>query len=377
MDEISTFQAATRVVFGPGAVANLGALAKELSLEKCLVVTDAGVTKAGIATRAIANLAGAGVKVLVFDAVEPNPSMETVVDASRLYQDGRCDGIVAVGGGSPIDVAKAVAVLATNPGELSTHIGVDKIANPLAPLLAVPTTVGTGSEVTTWAVITDLAQQKKVVLGSPLLAPRFAVLDPELVLSLPAGLTASTGVDALTHAIESAISVFATPFTDGLAFEAIRLVATNLPAAVQAPNLESRANMLYASTLGGLAFSYARTGLVHGMAHPLSSHCDVPHGMANAILLPHVLAFNAPACEAQLARVAEAMGVSPTAGSAIEAVHRLNAEVGIPPHLRQVGVTEASIPRMAQDAFESGNAQVVNPRKPSLEDVIQLYREAL
>lgn len=377
MDGIATFQAATRVIFGPGAVANLGALAREQDLRRCLVVTDAGVMEAGIAPRVVDVLGGVGVETAIFDAVEPNPSMETVERAFGLYRETGCEGVVAVGGGSPIDAAKAVAVLATNPGKLPAYVGVDMITNPLAPLLAVPTTIGTGSEVTTWAVITDLAQRKKVVLGSRLLAPRLAVLDPELILSLPASLAASTGVDALTHAIESVTSVFATPFTDALALESIRLIAANLPAAVNAPDLESRGNMLYASTLAGLAFSYARTGLVHGMAHPLSAYYDVPHGLANAILLPHVLVFNAPNCEAQLARVAGAMGEPPSAEAAVEAVRHLNVQVGIPLRLSHVGVTDAYISQMVQDAFESGNAQVVNPRQPTFEEVLELYHLAL
>jgi alcohol dehydrogenase class IV len=209
------------------------------------------------------------------------------------------------------------------------------------------------------------------------LVPDYAFLDPELVLTLPANLVASTGIDALTHAIESVISTFATPFSDGMALEAIRLIAANLPAAVRSNEIEPRANLLYASTMAGIAFSYARTGLVHGMAHPLSSYYDVPHGLANALLLPHVMAFNLPACEDSLARVSVAMGDVDQAQTAVDAVNRLNAEVGIPARLSDVGVTDTFIPHMAQDAFESGNAQVVNPRKPSLSEVIDLYQQAL
>lgn len=373
----ATFQAATRVVYGPGAVAGVGDLAHRLGIDKALVVTDMGVSRAGISARVVAALARVNVDLVVFDSVEPNPSIETVEKALTLYREASCDGVVAVGGGSPIDAAKAVATLATNPGELPDYLGVGKVVQALAPLLVVPTTVGTGSEVTTWAVITDLAQRRKVVLGSPLLAPRTAVLDPELVLSLPASLTASTGIDALTHAIESVISVFAGPFSDGLALEAIHLIAANLPAAVSAPDLEPRANLLYASAMAGMAFSYGRTGLVHGMAHPLSAYCNVSHGLANAILLPYVLAFNLPGCEAKLVRVAVAMDAEASAHAAVDAVRRLNTQVGIPSRLSDAGVTEEFIPQMAQDAFESGNAQVVNPRKPTYEEVIDLYRQAL
>jgi len=348
-----------------------------LGTRKMLVVTDAGLVAHGIVARIVDVLGSADVEAIVFDAVEPNPSLETVAEAHARYRETACSGIVALGGGSPLDVAKAVGVLASHPGTLSSYVGIGKVKNHLPPLLAIPTTVGTGSEVTTFAVITDREQRKKVVVGSPLIAPSHAFLDPELVLSLPAKLVAATGIDALTHAVESVISVFASPFTDGLALEAIRMVAANLPAAVSSARMEPRANLLYASSIAGMAFSYARTGLVHGMAHPLSSYCDVPHGLANAVLLPHVLAFNAPACHDQLARVALAMGEAATAQAAIDAVRRLNAEVGIPTGLSLVGVTNAFIPQMAQDAYQSANAQIVNPRKPSLLEVTELYQQAL
>lgn len=377
MADIPTFQVSTRVYFGPGALSQISEAAQALSDKKVLVVTDQGLVKFGIAERVIEALTKTGVETVLFDTVEPNPSMETVVQAHARYQEAGCAGIVAVGGGSPMDTAKAVGVLANNPGSLSSYIGIGKVSHPLPPLLAVPTTVGTGSEVTMFAVITDRAQRKKVVLGSPLLVPDYAFLDPELVLTLPPNLVAATGMDALTHAIESVISVFAIPFSDGLALEAIRLIVANLPAAVRSTQIDPRANMLYASTMAGMAFCYTRTGLVHGMAHPLSSYYDVPHGLANALLLPHVLAFNLPACEDRLARVAVAMGGTATAQAAVDAVRRLNAEVGLPARLSEVGVTDTFLPHMAQDAFESGNAQVVNPRKPSLSEVTELYQQAL
>jgi len=377
MGEAATFQASTRLTFGPGAIAAAGEIVLGLDVNRPFVVTDQGLVEAGIVERVTNVLAKVGVESVVFDCVEPNPSLETVNRAVARYREAGSTGFIAVGGGSPIDVAKGAALLASNPGALSDYVGIGKVVNPLPPLLAVPTTVGTGSEATIFAVITDHAKHRKVVIGSPLLAPCFALLDPELVLSLPAGLVASTGMDALTHAIESVISVLATPFTDGLALESIRIISANLPTAVRSVEMESRANLLYASTMAGMAFSYARTGLVHGMAHPLSGYYDVPHGLANAILLPYVLAFNTPACEPRLARVAVAMGEKARAQAAIEAVRRLSAEVGIPQHLSEVGVTDVFVPHMAQDAFESGNAQVVNPRQPSLAEVVGLYQQAL
>ena len=377
MADFATFQASTRLTFGAGAIATAGEIVCGLGVGRALVVTDPGLVKAGIVERVINVLANAGVESAVFDHVEPNPSLETVYRAMARYREAGCTGFVAVGGGSSIDVAKGAAMLASNPGALSDYVGISQAVNPLPPLLAVPTTVGSGSEVTIFAVVTDRAQHRKVVIASPLLAPRCALLDPELVLSLPVSLVASTGMDALTHAIESVISVFASAFSDGLALEAICIITTHLPRAVSSVEIEARANLLYASTMAGMAFSYARTGLVHGMAHPLGGYYDVPHGLANAILLPYVLAFDAPASEPQLTRIAAAMGEKADPQVAIEAVRRLGAAVGIPRRLSEVGVTEAFIPDMAQDAFQSSNAQLVNPRKPSLAQVVELYQQAL
>lgn len=377
MAEYARFQAHTQIVFGLGAISIAGDLLRRHAVGKALIVTDSGLVQAGLLDRASSALAAAGVEYVVFDGVEPNPCLQTVERASDQYKGHLCQGILALGGGSPIDVAKGVGVLATNAGGLADYIGIGKVVNPMPPVLAAPTTVGTGSEVTTFAVITDKEHRKKAVIGSPHLAPLLAVLDPELVLSLPADLVASTGMDALTHAIESVISVFASPFTDGVALEAIRLITGHLPAAVASSAIEPRANLLYASSMAGLAFSFARTGLVHGMAHPLGSYYGVQHGLATAILLSKVLAFNAPCCESQLGRVAEAMGAMPKAENAIQAVAALSTEVGIPARLSEVGVTEEFVLEMAQDAYSSANAQVVNPRKPSLAEVTALYQQSL
>jgi alcohol dehydrogenase len=375
---ISYFQASTRLAFGPGALAELGPLAQQCGLRQILIVTDAGLVKTGIPGQITGELARAGVSSTVFDRVEPNPSIETVDAALAWYRGAGCDGLVAVGGGSPIDAAKAVAILATNPGGVLDYVGIGKVRQAPPPLIAIPTTVGTGSEVTPFVVITDRAQRRKVVIGSPLAPPQHALLDPELVANLPHGLLAATAMDALTHAVESVISNFASPFADALALEAIRLISINLPPAVNGPELAPRANLLVASTMAGQAFSSARTGLVHGMAHPLSAYYDVPHGLANAILLAPVLGYNLPACAEPLSRIARAMGQEPaTAEAAIAAIRQLSAGAGIPPNLAAAGVTEEYIPQMAEDAYKSGNAQLVNPRKPSLEDVVALYRQTL
>ena len=246
-----------------------------------------------------------------------------------------------------------------------------------------PTTVGTGSEVTMYAVITDRAQCKKVVIGSPLLVPGYAFLDPELVLTLPDNLIAATGIDALTHAIESVISTFANPFSDALALEAIRLIVTNLPAAVKSSGINSMANLLYASAIAGMAFSYARTGLVHGMAHPLSSYCDVPHGLANAILIPHVMEFNLPAAVRQFALVAAAMGEAveglpprQAAASAVYAVSGLCDDIGIPASLSELGIPRDDIPMLVQGALTVTRPVENNPRTLGPEEAQGIYENA-
>lgn len=377
MSEINTFQIAPQIKFGFGALQILGSLCQEYAIEHALLVTDPGLVNAGVHERIINALRDSKIKVTLFSDVEANPSIDTTVKAFDKYKGEACGGVIALGGGSPMDVAKGVAILATNPGTVHDYIGIGKVKNDPAPLIAIPTTVGTGSEVTNFVVLTDTSQRRKVVIGSPRVAPTSAVLDPDLVASLPQQLVAYTGMDALTHAVESVVSNFSTPFTDALALQAIRMVNIHLSAAVNNKSQEARAELLYASTMAGMAFSFARTGLVHGMAHPLSSYYNLQHGLANAILLCHVMDFNAPSCAEKLAKVAVAMDQEPAPEAAIKAIQNLGRKVGIPEKLSEAGVTSEFIPLMAQDAFDSGNAQVVNPRKPTLEEVLSLYRTAL
>ena len=279
-----------------------------------------------------------------------------------------------MGGGSPMDAAKAVGVLASNPGRLLDYVGLGKVAHPLPILIAIPTTTGTGSEVTQFTVITDHAQRRKVVIGGPQVAPSHALLDPELVANLPAGLVGATAMDALTHAVESVISTFASPFTDGLALQAIRMIADNLPEPA-AP--AARANLLYASTMAGMAFSYAahRIGARHGPPVERLLRRAARAGER------HPAAARAWLQRAGLRTRAGARGGSPRPAAdsvaAIAAIQQLGRAAGIPPNLSSVGVTEEFIPQMSNDAYQSGNAQLVNPRKPTLADVEMLYRQAL
>lgn len=375
--EIANFQSSTQLFFGPGSAIKISEIALSAGLHKTFIVSDPGVRATGTPDRIASLLCEQGVESIIFDEVESNPSLETTEHAVAAYRISGCNGLVAVGGGSSIDVAKSVGILATNPGKLPDYFGIDKVVNRLPPLLVLPTTVGSGSEVTSFAVIMDRAQNKKLVIRSKLISPHSAFLDPDVVESLPSHLISSTSLDALTHAIESLISNFASPFSDALALEAIQLIWWYLPSAYRLKDKAAKAKLLYASTLAGMAFNNARTGLVHGMSHPLSSYYNLPHGLANAILLPYVLEYNSPDCEAAMVRLAIAIGEIAKPEAAIDAVRRLAALVDIPLKLSEVGVNNAYFYDMAQDAYESGNAQLVNPRKPTFQEILDIYGQAL
>jgi len=378
------FQLATRLVFGSNTLNLLPAELTPMGAQRPLIVTDRGLRQAGIVGRVEEILRAAGLSSGVFDGVEPNPSIETVERAVALYHQSGCDSLLALGGGSPIDTAKAIGVLVSNGGTVRDFVGFNTFSRPLPPFIAIPTTVGTGSEVTNYAVITDHSIKKKVVISNPLLAPKLAILDPELTLTLPPKLIASTGLDALTHAVEAYLTTVASDFTDAVGLHAARLIARHIDRAVSPMrDAKTMGHMLHASCLAGLAFSYGRTALVHGMAHPLGAYYDVPHGMANSILLPYVMKFNRPDCESRLADLGRAMGFAhdltpdgEAADAFVAGLVQLSARVGIPLKLSEVGVTDEFIPQMAKDAAESHNAKV-NPRIPTVEEVEALYRQAL
>lgn len=375
----------TNLLYGNGQLAQLGDVLCQRSLSKVLIVTDPGIVQAGIVERVVSSLAKHGVQHAIFDEVEPNPSLQTAELVATVYQEERCEGLVAVGGGSPMDAAKGGGILITNDGQLRDFADGGDIAdipNALPPLVAIPTTVGTGSEVTKFAALTDYDDYQKILFTGDVLVPTVGILDPELIYPLPAHIVAATGMDALTHAIEVILSVLAAPESDALAVEAIGLITHYLPIAVCAePSSEegqaARGQMLYASTLAALGLNTAFAGLVHGMSHPMTDYAGVPHGLANALLLKDVLMFNAPACAPALARIARAMGKGDQPEAVIEVVQQLQATLQLPSRLSEVGVTEQLIPYMAQDAFESGNAQIINPRKPTLEEITTLYQQCL
>ncbi|HEU5298775.1 MAG TPA: iron-containing alcohol dehydrogenase [bacterium] len=380
--EAFTFTAPANVTFGPGVIAKLPELVVGLG-GRAIVVSDPGIAKAGILDRVLAALEQAGVTAEPYPSVEPNPSIETVEAAHDLFRRTRSAFVLGVGGGSAMDVAKVVSVLAAHGGGVRDYEGMGKVPAPGVPCVAVPTTAGTGSEVTIFSVITDRQRKFKLTVGSPHTVPQVALCDPELTLSMPPALTAATGMDALTHAIESYVNTVHNPIASALALEAIRLIGRSLRTAYSsARNLRARTEMLLASTMAAMAFARTRLGNVHAMSHPLGAHFDVPHGVANAVLLPSVMAWNMIACYDTYPQIALALG-EPVAGlapreaaeAAVEAVRRLARDVQIPERLRDVGVTREGIPAMTDDAMKSGNV-LVNPRATTAADIAALFEAA-
>jgi alcohol dehydrogenase class IV len=380
--DIFTFEAPARLTFGVGALAKLPELIAGMGT-RALVVSDPGIAKAGILDRVHGLLQDAGVSGDAFTQVEPNPSVETVHAAHDMFRRSRAAFVVAAGGGSAMDVGKVVAVLAAHGGTVHDYEGIGKVSGPGVPVVAIPTTAGTGSEVTVFAVITDRLRKFKMTVGSPHIVPQVALCDPELTLSMPPPLTAATGMDALTHAIECYVNTVHHPIAKTLALEAMRLIGRSLRTAyASGRNLSTRTAMLLASTMAAMAFTRTRLGNVHAMSHPLGAHFDVPHGVANAILLPYVMVWNLIACYDTYPQIAQALGervaglsVREAAEVAVEAVRRLSRDVGIPERLRDVGVTREGIPRMAEDAMKSGNI-LVNPRATTQPEIAALFETA-
>lgn len=377
-----SFEAPAHLTFGVGAVRTLPEFIVGFG-NRAVVVSDPGIAKAGILDRAVSLLDEARVTAEAFTQVEPNPSVETVQAAQDLFRRTRAAFVVGVGGGSAMDVAKVLSVLAAHGGTVHDYEGIGKVPGPGVPVVTIPTTAGTGSEVTVFTVITDRERKFKMTVGSPYLVPQVAICDPELTLSMPQPLTAATGMDALTHGIECYVNTVHNPIAKTLAREAMRLIGKALRAAyANGRDLQARTTMLLASTMAAMAFTRTRLGNVHAMSHPLGAHFDIPHGVANAILLPYVMAWNLIACHDTYPQVAEALGerveglpAREASALAVEAVRRLSRDVGIPERLRDVGVTREAIPRMAEDAMKSGNI-LVNPRATTYADIVSLFEIA-
>jgi choline dehydrogenase len=380
VEAVRAVEVPMRLVHGAGAVRRIGELARELGVSRPLVVTDPGVAAAGVLERALEYLDD----VTVFDGVRPNPDIALVDEGARLYRDEGCDGLVGIGGGSSLDTAKAIGVVVRHGGSiLDYEYGRTPLSKRLPPLVAVPTTAGTGSEVTLWAVITDHERQIKFnVGGSPLIGSHVALIDPELMLGLPPAVTAATGMDALSHAIECYTGDYHQPFNDAVALHAIELVGAWLRRAVgDGGDLEARTQMAHAATLGGLSYGTESAGAAHAMSQSAGGVHDCPHGALTARVLGPVCEYNVPADPRRYARIAQALGVDTSglddeaaAFAGVEEVYRLTDDVGIPT-MAELGFSESEIPLLARIAFEDPQT-IGNPREVDVAAYEEIYRNA-
>jgi alcohol dehydrogenase len=369
---------------GIGAHRELGSKIKALGGKKPLIVTDKGITRAGL-TEKIADLVrkDAGVEPVIFDETVPNPTDRNVHDGVEIYKKNGCDMIISLGGGSPHDCGKGIGIVVSNGGSIKDYEGIDRSTKPMPPFIAINTTAGTASEMTRFCIITDTSRKVKMAIVDWRVTPTVAINDPLLMAGMPPSLTAATGMDALTHAVEAYVSTAATPVTDACALKAIELVSQNLRAAVaNGSDMTARDNMAYAEYLAGMAFNNASLGHVHAMAHQLGGFYDLPHGVCNAILLPHVERFNMMAKMYRFVDIARTMGeivegLSPRAAAekAIDAIKTLSKDIGIPSGLSELGVKEKDLRIMAENAQKDA-CGLTNPRCPSLEDVINIYKAA-
>lgn len=375
---------APEIIFGRGSLSQLGESVIRIGASKVFLVSDAGVIKAGWVDLAVHYLHAAGLETEIFSALTSNPKDSEVTEGARRYRESGCDSIVAVGGGSPTDVAKAVAILATNGGVLQDYEGINKISRPLPPMVIAPSTAGAGSEVSQFTIIVDTARKLKMSIISKSLVPDIAIVDPELVQTMDAKLAAATGLDAFTHGIESYVSLAATPLTDIHALKAIQLASRNLRQAVSdRQDMEANANMSMASLTAGLAFSNAILGATHAMTHQVDGLIDQHHGETNAAILPQVMEFNLSACPERFRDIAEAMGedvsglsTMAAAQLAVTAVRQLIFDIGLAKGLTELGLTEEFIPLLSENALKDA-CLVTNPRPASREDIAEIYRKCM
>ncbi len=372
--------------FGPGARKVLPEVVQRLNKVKALVVTDKGLIQFGVAKMVTDVLDEAAISYDIFSDVKPNPTVSNVKAGIESFKKAGADFIIAIGGGSAMDTAKGIGIVINNPefDDIVSLEGCAPTKNKSVPIVALPTTAGTAAETTINYVIIDENKQKKMVCVAPNDIPAVAIIDAELMYSLPKGLTAATGMDALTHAVEGYITKGAWEMSDMFEIEAVRMIARYLPVAVNDPsNPEGRNGMAVAQYIAGMAFSNVGLGLVHGMAHPMGSLFDVPHGVANALLLPTIMEFNMPACLDKYPEIAKAMGVDTSgmskkeaAQAAVDAVRDLAVKVGIPQHLSELGISSADIPALAEQAI-SDVCTPGNPREVTLDDIKALYEKVL
>ncbi|MGL4251585.1 MAG: L-threonine dehydrogenase [Aeromonas sp.] len=371
-------------LMGAGCLQEAAADIKGYGYRKALIVTDKILNQIGVVAKLTTLLAEHGIETTVFDETKPNPTTSNVDAGLAMIKTHGCDCVISLGGGSPHDCAKGIALVAANGGHIKDYEGVDRSARPQLPLIAINTTAGTASEMTRFCIITDEARHVKMAIIDKHVTPLMSVNDPELMLAKPASLTAATGMDALTHAIEAYVSTIATPVTDASAVMAIELIAKHLRTAVNhGDDLHAREQMAYAQFLAGMAFNNASLGYVHAMAHQLGGFYDLPHGVCNAVLLPHVQAYNARVSAARLKEVARYMGVDVSsmsdeqgAAAAIAAIKQLALDVKIPAGLEQLGVKSDDFDTLASNALKDAGG-FTNPKQASHDEIVAIFRAAM
>jgi len=375
----------TQIQFGEGLINSLPEIIKQAGGTTPLLVLDPGLIKAGLNANICTPLDNADIDYLIYDAIDPEPGLLLADKGTQLAKKYGCDCVIGVGGGSAMDVAKAISILLTNGGRAVDYLGLDKIGKPGVPKIMVPTSAGTGAEVTFTAVFINEETGSKGGMNGDPLYPDVALLDPELTLSLPPHITATTGIDALTHALEAFTSVQAHPISEMYSLQAIELITSNIRSAyADGRNMEARSNMLLGSLLGGKALAIAGVGLVHAMAYPLGGMFGIAHGLANAVLLPYVTEYNLIGNLQKYALLAEILGqdisglsLRDAAIVLVEELHFLNQDLNIPSTLRELKITEDKFPEMAEIALTVARPVENNPRQPTKEDIITIYKEAM
>lgn len=377
-----SFTIPQNIVVGAGSLKRLPELAKNLKKSKAYIISGPHLEKIGMVDKCREALKAAGIESDAFTQTEGNPSTDTVAKAAEGFKSSNADFIVAFGGGSPLDVAKAVAVIASYGGNITDYEGGGKVPGPVVPMIAIPTTAGTGSEVTAFSVITDHNRNYKLTVVSNYLLPAYAILDPELITTVPKSTAAACGIDAMVHALEAFISKAASPFSDLFAKEALRLIGTSIRDYVlDRSNLAACEAMLTGSLFAGIAFSHARLGDVHAMSHPVSAYFDVAHGVANAVLLPTIVDYNMTYASEKYKYIYDCICEKPLSDDTFTPemlaaeIRVLNDELGIPSSLSEVGVDSSLFDKMADDAMKSGNI-LVNPRPTTKKDILALYAQA-
>jgi len=373
-ESVFSFNLPTEILFGTGALENLSLEFSNRGWRSALIITDQGIRQTGLLSRLEDVLKAADVEYRVYGGVVPNPTVQVIEEATRSAKSFDPDVLIGFGGGSSLDAAKVVNILKTHGGMVFDYEGGETVPSPCGSLVAIPTTAGTGSEVTQFAVVSDPQRKIKMAIASRFIMPTLALVDPSLSTTMPPKLTAATGMDALTHAIESMTSLAEQPLTDILSLEAIRLIIENLPKAIQnGSDMEVRAKMAFASLIAGISLSNSYVGVAHSIAHALGGLYDLPHGVCCALALPVAMEYNLAVKRHKYEQIADALSVS-TAEAGIDRVRKLNGEIEMPRGLKAMGVREDEIEKIAELALADGST-LFNPRSPTKEDMIKLVRK--